>query len=763
MLVLVAADKGKLKVHAVAWEHLAAHVKDADVETLPLGDLSANPAAELEAIATNMRATSTDQQIAVAWPDTASTAKIALVGWGADGKATLLAMVAPEMAGASATPVRRLAAADLLHLGTEQLVFAYPVGAWWENKTELMLFTLDEPAGSSANLKCFSKLLCPDESIPAWWKPNSGFQYLMTSDLVVLDPQRYLRVSAGVFGTCMGVQLVSGCSYDGFTGRNKMWPGNPVKEGPIIECVGSFVPVDPNVGFRATEGPHSFSSLLSWGGNLVGSRGTRRLFWFPSDLAGHSVRLGKPTLKPVDVCNQILAVIQAPPYEVELSPGEAPSVTYSKSSSEASGYSVSFDSAYTLSKDFGKSLSIGGLSIGKTVHDSWAQSFNKVQDRGESIEVSFSDTADTHDCLLVYGTSYNVWRYPVLQSSTPVPGNEILVVVPTAPGAQLKPVPGFHPAYGYRPRSEVGMLLSYVGVEKDGFTPDNRLFQPDGISVSESSGGSSASGSLLKSNSDTIGKHYTISNSISTSAHLTLQTELFNYLPISFGLNVSNNETFADSTVNTTHVTRSEHMSWSVNSGRVSDSIYSYDIIPCIYIHDKLGFLVISWDVDLSPGTNYNPRAPVDGKMRRLDNPDICLIRSQPFSKDNKAKWYSRSISFDDKTPGKLIVEVEVFNNSINPAEEVKCEFFAGMPAVVKDVWGPTGTKLGEATLPELHAQGRSSKPLSLTVPRPQKLPYYFSVRVSCKGPPVLKPKTYWNVYPADSLAAYHSVSMAPI
>jgi hypothetical protein len=702
---------GKLRLHAMAWEHLADQVKEADVDTLTLGDFDsqswpwAPPGVPM--LVTSMRANSADPQIAVGW----GGVNIALVGWGAGGKLTPLATVKlPNPEGIT------LAAADLLHKGVDQLVLG--------TQTGLMLLTLDEKSDGTASLNCFSKLDW-DLTEPGW------------IDFGVW-------IDAGLFGTCMGVQVVACAAKEG-------------QKQIFTRC--GFVPVDPNLGFRPNQKPY-----WAWIKDLMGDPNERVIptggvaIPFRTDLGGQSVRLGEPKLQPVDVCNQILAVIQVPPYDISLTKDLArPTIHYSKSINENSGYSVSSDSAYSFSKDFAEHLQIGDfLSLGKNVQDSFMRSFTKMAERGENINVSFGATGDTHDLLLVYGMSYDVWRYPV-ESSVATAKNEILVVVPTA-RPEVKIVEGYHPEYGYRPRSEVGMLLSYFDVvKKDGFNEANRLFEPISIPVSESPGGSSESGDALKSIGASVGTHYSISNSISTSAQLTLQTELFGFLPINFGLNVSEHETFANSTVSTAHTTGSEHMNWSVSSGSVRDSIYSYNIKPCIYMHEKLGFLVISWDVDLSPGANYNLEAPVLPANRRLDDPDICLMRVAPFSADVFQKSFSRSIWFDDTTPEKLTIEVDVFNNSIRESGEVTCELFEGKPMPVYDdhvkAWKlePPKKHLGQATCAGLKTRGREK--LKLTVQKPRTTPCYITVQVSCKGGPPKK-KIYWNIYPADQLAS---------
>lgn len=752
VLMIVALDHGSLSVHTVAWESVDPSglrdvsgepavpplwVNEKDVVTASLGTVSADPSARVAAAVTSMQVGSANQQLAIAWSDSTSTAAIALIGW-EEATATAAGATAPSAAfGAKVlaketpqvsfapprAPVYRLAAADLLQAGAEQLVLGYPATyGSCPGCAALMLYTLDETDVRNRKLNCVSKYSVSNTDRQPW----------ATTDLYI---------GAGVFGTCMGVQVIGGGAS----------MGDLLKGRASVLC--GFVPVDPNRrGFPPMTGDVPGVPAICVGpsgkGNALAALDPNapRFIAFPGDPAGQSVRLGEPKHHQVNVCNQILAVIQAPPYDLNVT-NTQPTLLYSKTNSEGSGCSVSSDKSYVLSKDFGANIQIGGLSLSKNIVDTWTKSFNEAQENNKTTDLTLSVTADAHDVLLVSGMSYDVWRYPVLALSGGDADNEILVVVPTAAAPQIQPFPGYHPSYGYRPRSEVGMLLSYVGVDKDGLSDANRVFEPDGVSVSESPAGTSTSGAQMTSTSNVVGKHFSVSNSISSSAHFTEQTALFDFLPVSFGLNISQHETFGNGSVNTTHINFTENMHWSLNSGSVKESVYSYNIIPCIYVHDKLGFLVISWDVDLSAGANYDPRSNISD-LRKLDDPDVCVVRVDPFSKDNQQKWYSRSIRFHDQDPDKLTIEVEIFNNSIVEAKLVKCELFGPQSELNLD---PRGNAVHVETVPRIDACGRST--LSFTVKRPKKTPCYFTVRVSCEVP--FKPKTYWNSYPAQKYGGH--------
>ena len=152
MIVLATIGGGKLQVHALAWEDLAPSVAAEKVQTIDLGKVLTDKDARVGVAVTRMRKASSDQQLALAWADTKGSCKIALVGWGADGKASVLDRATPDLAKAPPEiEIYRLASADLLQRGDEQLVLGYIASYGKGDKlvsgcAALMLITMDESA-----------------------------------------------------------------------------------------------------------------------------------------------------------------------------------------------------------------------------------------------------------------------------------------------------------------------------------------------------------------------------------------------------------------------------------------------------------------------------------------------------------------------------------------------------------------------------------------------------------------------------------------
>ncbi len=749
MLVIATATQASqlLLVHAVEWAALIAHVPATKVQTLSVGTVagtvvSAGPfasraGAQVGTAVTRMRKGSTDQQLALAWADANATCRIAVVGWTPSGQAAVLTTTTADVGFAPPRwPVFRLAAADLQHAESEQLVLGYPAsyGGCYDCAA-LMLFGLDEPVGAAPVLTSVSRYAVAN---------TDGNPWALTD----------LELAAGLFGSYKGVQVIGGgpTSHGRYVNMTKR----------IALC--GFVPVDPVLGFPplgvdpavpvgcragATEEKEPLVQLSE-----ESEHGQRRFLAFPSDVTGESVVLGAPRFETVNECCQVLALIQAPPYDTSII-GDKPSITFTKAVDQTSGYSVSSNKTYNLSKDFGANLGLGDLSLSQSIHNWYGEAFDTMRDSSAVCGVQFTTTSVEQDLLLIYGMSYNVWRYPVVKSSKAIVAGEMLVVFPAQPTPSMDVILANTTSYGYRPRSEVGMLLSYVDVKLDGWRDKNELFNSQiGISVSHEKAGMQITYNQTNMTGDTVGKQYVVANSITNNAHFTASTEFFEYLPMNFGLNLSESETFSDQKAETTHVTRSEHLSLNVSSGYVTDQIYTYQIHPHIYLHDPLGFLVVAWEVTL-PGRNWHMNQDVDANLRRFNDSDICLIRTSPFTKDLHTQWFSRSIAFVERPAGTTDIVVEVFNNSICSAGEVVCEFFLGKPALEhqKDrpakLVPPQGTAAQVRTLPALQAHERAT----ITLPDQHlAVPSYVTVRVSCKDNPPFVNKTYWAKYPAHRL-----------
>lgn len=768
MLVVATIAGDSLRVHAVAWDALAPQVDAKLVKTLELGPVNSDQAA---AQVVRMQTGTSDQQLALAWHcpnrmvDFAMKywgGNVALVGWGDEGEAKLLAIevhLAHEDFYPSELPAYRLAAADLLHSGTEQLVLGYSSNNTLGNGyAGLMLFTLDESDKTALKLRCESKyaMVASADDIPPEddWYPQRW------------DNERFvdLHIGAGLFGTCMGVQVTASrfnppqcsviCGFVPVDPILKSFPAMPPPK-PIRPPDTGGCAIQP--AYRPPRDPAVLSNCVGPGGpgKPLASIGKKaaRIFAFPCDLSGENIVLGPPAYANRSACAQILAILQAHPYDHREGAGASlPTVSFSTTSNETSGWSVSGDNSWTQSDDTSVNLGIGDLSLSQAVHKSYMNSVGQTEDTSLSKNVGFQSNFSERDWVLVYEVSYNIWRYPVVRASEKYKGpGEILVVFPEDSTQKLSWKMASD--YAYRPRAEAGMLFSYLALDRarmKGYTKDKQLCTLTGYDVTDID----TAGAIYDISGTTANTHSThlgILQSVSNHVGFTGSAELFECLPVSFGLNVGSSHSYSESHVSTTHFSLHKGLSLHVNSGTVTNSAYAYEVTPVVYQHDTLGCLMLAWEVSLVNGWKT-----VDPSFT---SPELCLIRPQPHLKNPIHKQFSRSISFVEKEGSNDTtfvgdIVVEIFNNGLSSATDVACEFFdvsskfTPEPDGIKQLTLPTLT-LGKVPFPdEVKPLDRPSVTLSnKTLARP----VYVAVQLSRAGAPG---HVYWGTYPPENYFA---------
>jgi hypothetical protein len=709
-LLLVAVADKSLQVHALDWNLVATQVQPGDVRTFTLGSVlpDVNPYPEwatqmwsdlfskllvnydhVASQVVRMRQGSSDQQLAVAWVGADTTVRIALVGWGSAVDIGVLAT--SENLGTAVGPICRLAAADLFHSGTEQLILGHAAeSAAVPGYVALQIFTLDANAATpSLHAEC--KTLVGDKLVEM--PPDST---MMSFPLAVFG----LQIAGGVFGSMKDIIDGKGC-----LGVQIMGHRCPV----AAEMVCGFVPVDPSRRTfppRDGEKPGPANMAPTVLGTYVNQADSMtplkyRFRAFPCDLSGESVVLGAPTLGQTTVCSQILAIIHAPPFlrkfsKIDGGSGTNPSVTFTTTRGQTEGASTGSEAAWTFSDDVGVSLGLGPFNLSANYHSSELKSLTESKDDSVSSSVSFHSVTSDRDHVLVSTITYNVWQYPVLRAAAEYPA-QLTVIIPLS--ASLSTEWKTADDLPYKPESEVGMLLSYVEGNKDGYKKDNELF-PGVTSFAVTAGNDTSEVTCDLSQSVTKGQtlHLGISQSVSAHVGLSGASDQFEELPMSFGLNLGVSKSYSKSDMKTAHFNLHEGFVISITSGALPGDKprYKYHVRPVIYQHDRLGCLVLSYDVTL--GDDWERGEDV------LQRGRPCLIRTYPHLQDIK-RAFSREISFTKNPDNTHDIEVQIFNNGQTAVKQVACEFFdvsnaflTEWPNDVNDV-PAKGTLLGKVLL----------------------------------------------------------------
>jgi hypothetical protein len=696
---------------------------------MPVASIQVGPAADgatVSLTSASLVADTSDQQLVLAYPDPNGVLQVVALGWTSGGLGVLARVQPDTRFAAPERPVFRVASGDLLDSGNDQIVVGYS-GAYKGSNgcAALLLIELDE-SGKSPELTTLSHYAAS----------NAGGQPLASIDL---------HVAVGLFGEPLGVDTTSTSSSSGVLGVVVVGAGatlGQLMQGEASVMTG-LVTVDPSTKAfpplgQAPSVPTPLSSVLTIDADAPG------VFALPSDVTGQSVILGPPTLSQSLGKGQLLAVIQAPPFEAGVST-QKPTLTFSQSDSKMNGYNVNTNKLWMFSEDTGLNLGVGGQTLGRNVNKSYGHGFDKLTDHSTTTMVQTTSTITENDLLVISAMSYYVWTYPVYRKSAQAASDGTMAVIfPMTPMPVQTILPASDSSIGYKPAWQCGVLLSYVDLPHDGYDMSKLLFNLNSFPISDDSGGSTVMYDQTQMVTENTTKTFMVHNSTSDSAHFSFSKTLFDFVPVNFGLNLSESNTYSDNKVETTMLSHTTTMSITITSGAVNDIGYEYQLMPYIYQHSTMGCLMVTYDVTLKGG-RWKNHYPV---------PTIMLPSIYPNSHDPVLAGYSRAISFQDPVAGLVPVAVQLFNNSLQTATDVVCEFYQGAPTVSGGKLVPSGHLIGTQEIPTLQPKGRKT----VTLPMNLKDGDEVVVKVYVKPLDILG-QVYWGIYPPQAYSQWFQLT----
>jgi hypothetical protein len=402
---------------------------------------------------------------------------------------------------------------------------------------------------------------------------------------------------------------------------------------------------------------------------------------------------------------------------------------------------------WMLSKDVGTTIGIAGQTLTNTLNRTYGHGFDKMSDSSTQKMVQVNETVNDEDLIIEYAMDYNIWTYPVYRvSQLDKPDGSLVVVFPMTPEPTLTVDVASDKNLGYRTRTQNGLLLSYVGVEKDGYDSSLLLFDPVTMTVSKQESG----GSILYDKSKMVMANVTKSTMLHKTAgsglHIHVSQTLFDYLPVTFGLNITDAQNYSDNEVQTTSVSHTDTLSLTIQTGAVTDPGYDYALTPYVYQHATMGCLVVAYDVALI-GQLWD-------KYFLL--PDVRPLFLMPTASDALLRTFSRSVRFADQEGGGVEVSVEVLNNSRLPTQAATVvDFYKGAPTIApkgsQTPITPTGDKVGTQTIDALNTGQRGFARLVMDLqPEDQVV-----ITVYPDGQEDFSAVSCWAIYPESAYASW--------
>jgi hypothetical protein len=728
-VLVCAVHDGQLVVHDLGSCVLGDSPAVPAVTSLTLGQV--RPDAPVGLAAASLVPGTADQQVVVTYPDQDGSLRIAVLGWD-KGTLASIASAKPDLSFAPPeAPLFRVTAAELLTTGADQIVVGYPATyGQIAGCAALLLFELDTPGHEPSQLRLLSRYAAANE-VAGDHQPFASIDLHVAAGLfgeaLPSDQRSPQAGSAGV----LGVLVIGG----GATFAQLLKGEASILAGMVVvdPAEKAFPPLGSAPGV-----PQGLSQLMTIDYRSPG------FFALPSDVTGQSVILGPPTLSQSLAKGQLLAIIQAPPFETAVSAGK-PTLTFGQSVSQIKGYNVSSNKNWMFTHDTAGTIGIASQTLSRNVSSTYGHGFDQLDDKSTSTLVQSTATISEDDLMVLYAMSYYVWTYPVYRKAKQdKPDGTMAVIFPMTPEPVQTLTPASDPSIGYLPRSQTGVLLSYAHLKPDGYDPSQLLFNLISMPVTDDTGGTTLTFDQTQMVSENISKSFTVHNSATDSAHFSYSTTLLSYIPVNFGLNITDGQSYSESDMQTTMLSHTTTMSIVITSGSVTDIGYEYQITPYIYQHKDMGCLMVTYDVTM-PGRSWDSYYKI---------PQILLQPLYPNSKDPVLRGFSRSISFTGNQDGSVDVHVELFNNGLKEVQDIICDFYRGAPVVVgKDTKklappGPaamTGTK----TLPRLSASGRETITATMKLAQGEQV----AVNVYVSG---LQPfgEVYWGIYPASAFAS---------
>lgn len=401
------------------------------------------------------------------------------------------------------------------------------------------------------------------------------------------------------------------------------------------------------------------------------------IFGFKCDLSGQSVNLGLPRFMERKGKTQILAIIQAPPFEAALFERDLPSITITSHTETSSNININSNKSWQKSKDFGLHLSIGPFSIGRTINTMYGHGFDKMKDSSFSTSLSFSRQCTGQDQMIVLYFDYYVWVYTTYQGNTPV--GEILVIFPQGPESNdVKYLECSDPDYGYIQKHEAGTLLSYVDsmeILKDlGYSPETLLVEKQGFSVDANSN-NNLNYSKTNMISKSLSKTWSLHQSTNYSGNFNFSEDLFDFIPASFGLSISETDTYSDNEAKTTMVGYTQMIDIMISYPKINSEQDAFVVTPIIYQHKDMGCLMVAYQVETMSNhwQNYLPANP----LKLMAVTPLAILNDNPSKIDLLNSFKSHSISFI-KRGNQVEISVDIFNNSSIGIDKVVIDLYYG-------------------------------------------------------------------------------------
>jgi hypothetical protein len=421
------------------------------------------------------------------------------------------------------------------------------------------------------------------------------------------------------------------------------------------------------------------------------------------DFSGQSIRVGPPaSYRFTDVTN-ILAIINAPPLQAGVNFDGGSQLTFNDSNSQLTSVGVTASADWVTSNTLSANLDIAGLAqLNGSLSTTYGNNFSKTDDMSKGMTLTRTGTLWQDDWVILAGTTFSVWEYPVYNDATGTAQGHLLIAVPDLGGLQTIPNWGTNTALDYAPDHVIGNLLSYSQQAPADYVVGGAINNVGSSTTGVGTGGSNTviDWQRQRTVSQQITSH--VSTSISEGASF---SKTFNFLAGSgIGISAHFNDTYTTTTMNNYSMMYTESTSISLQYNPI-DVSQDYTVCPYIYFSSEGGFLVVDYAVD-----SLLPPAGLSNYWTdKFSQPSATFNMAWANSSETDLQEYTRSIRFTPQSDGTVLITARVANYSLVPTYGVLVTFYQGEPKT---------SLIGAAKIAAIQPQARVNASVVWTPPK---------------------------------------------
>lgn len=388
------------------------------------------------------------------------------------------------------------------------------------------------------------------------------------------------------------------------------------------------------------------------------------------DFSGKSIRVGSPTYFSLASAKGILAIINAPPAEVDLNyDGGNATLSFEDRKDNQTSLSVSVSKEWGYSQDLGGNLGIPIANVTASLTRTYGHGFTKTKDSQKSFQESISTTIWQDDLIVLSVTDYDVWEYPVYSDATGHPKGYLMVVFPDPGGIRTALLPGTSEFLDYFPEHQLATLLSYPSTPPADFQSDHAIATDVVLDVGLLQESATISWNTMTTTSQQLTSHIGLSTRVTANF-----SKHFNFLGgIDIGLNATFSGTYDEHSMSTHSLTYTDATSITISYGALQNPEVEYLVFPYVYWSSQGGFLVVDYKIELK-STGY--------WLKTYGAPNVTVNRpwANIANAPDDLKELTRAVTIQQQGQGSWLLSGEVSNFTLADAYGVQVEFYDGDP-----------------------------------------------------------------------------------